>query len=91
LCGVGLLIFAARGNPAALADAVRDGLRRYNATAAGGSGKVARALVVDGAPDPVSGEITDKGYINQTIARSRRAADIARLFADPPGDGVIAL
>jgi feruloyl-CoA synthase len=84
MSGVGLLIFAARGNTAALADAVRDGLRRYNATAAGGSGKVARALVVDGAPDPVSGEITDKGYINQTIARSRRAAD-------PPGDGVIAL
>jgi feruloyl-CoA synthase len=89
--GVGLLIFAARGDTAALEDSVRDGLRRYNATAAGGSGRVARALILKGAPDPVSGEITEKGYINQTIARARHAADIARLFADPPGEGVIAL
>jgi feruloyl-CoA synthase len=89
--GVGLLIFAARGVTAGAEDAVRNGLRHYNATAAGGSGRVARALVLGDAPDPISGEITDKGYINQTIARARRAADIARLFADPPGDGVIAL
>jgi feruloyl-CoA synthase len=89
--GVGLLVFAARGVTAGAEEAVRDGLRHYNATAAGGSGRVARALVVGDAPDPVSGEITDKGYINQTIARARRAVDIARLFADPPGEGVIAL
>ena len=89
--GVGLLIFAARGTTAGIEDAARDGLRRYNATAAGGSGRIARALILDGAPDPISGEITEKGYINQTIARARRAAVIARLFADPPGEGVVAL
>jgi feruloyl-CoA synthase len=46
-------------------------------------------MILEGLPDPVSGEITEKGYINQTIARARRAADIARLFADPAGEGVI--
>jgi feruloyl-CoA synthase len=87
--GVGLLIFASRGGTTDLDDVVREGLRRYNATAAGGSGRVARAMILEGLPDPVSGEITEKGYINQTIARARRAADIARLFADPAGEGVI--
>ena len=87
--GVGLLIFPGRTDPAGLVDAVRDGLRLYNASAAGSSGRIARALILASAPDPVSGEITDKGYINQTIARSRRAQDIARLFAEPPGAGVI--
>ena len=86
--GVGLLVFAGRSTDD-LEAAVREGLTRYNASAAGSSGRVARALVLAGQPDPVSGEITDKGYINQTIARSRRAADIARLFAETPGDGVM--
>ncbi len=89
--GVGLLIFAGRVGQGSVTEAVRDGLRGYNATAAGGSGRVVRALILDDAPDPVSGEITDKGYINQTIARARRSADIDRLFADPPESDVIAL
>ena len=88
--GVGLLVFATRGDTVGAEAAVREGLRRYNAAAAGGSGRVARALVLEGLPDPVSGEITEKGYINQTIARARREADITRLFAEP-GDGVIVL
>ena len=35
-------------------------------------------------PDAAAGEITDKGYIAQALARSRRAEAVARLFADPP-------
>ena len=52
---------------------------------------MARALILDGAPDPHSGEITDKGYINQALARSRRASDVARLFAAAPDAEVIVL
>ena len=88
---VGLLIFPGRTDPAELEAAVRDGLRRHNASAAGSSGRISRALILADAPDSVSGEITDKGYINQTIARSRRADDIARLFAQSVGKGVIAV
>jgi feruloyl-CoA synthase len=93
---VGLLIFlnapfCAHLSAAEISDAVRSGLAAHNASAAGGSGRVDRALVLEGAPHAQSGEITDKGYINQTLARSRRAADIARLFAEPADEGVILL
>ncbi|MDB5482755.1 MAG: feruloyl-CoA synthase [Caulobacteraceae bacterium] len=92
--GVGLLIFL---NPTAVAGrspeearaAIREGLLAHNARAAGASGRVDRALILKGAADAHSGEITDKGYINQTLARARRRDDIARLFADPPGEEVI--
>jgi feruloyl-CoA synthase len=100
---VGLLIFLNRpycqklagegawGDSAVIREAIRDGLRRLNAEAKGGSGRVTRALILSDAPDAPSGEITDKGYINQALARSRRAEDIRRLFADKPDPGVILL
>ena len=50
-----------------------------------------RALILDGAPDAASGELTDKGYINQAMARSRRSADVERLFAEKPDVDVIVL
>ncbi len=92
--GVGLLIFL---NPPFCADlsdeavraAIRDGLLAHNGRAAGGSARIDRALILAGAPHAPSGEITDKGYINQTLARARRRDDIARLFADPPDHAII--
>jgi feruloyl-CoA synthase len=99
--GVGLLIFlnrpfcrsfAGEAEPmahSAVREAVRAGLERLNADAAGGSNRIARALILPDAPDAHSGEVTDKGYINQTLARRRRAADVARLFANPPDPAVI--
>jgi feruloyl-CoA synthase len=95
--GVGLLLFpdtaqvAALGGPAAAREAVAAGLARLNAAAGGSGGKVARALILDAPPDPLSGEITDKGYINQALARSRRPAEVERLFATPPDADVIVL
>jgi feruloyl-CoA synthase len=80
---VGLLFYP---NPnmdrAAVEAAVRAGVERFNATAKGSGGKVARALVLDSAPDPHAGEITDKGYIAQPIARTLRAEAAERLFSD---------
>ena len=87
---VGLLLYP---NPrlalAEVSNAVRDGLAAFNARARGSGGRVARALVLPDAPDPVSGEITDKGYIAQSLARQRRADAIARLFANPPSSDVM--
>jgi feruloyl-CoA synthase len=60
-----------------------------NAEARGGGGRIARALILTGAPDAASGELTDKGYINQALARSRRPEELARLFAAEPDDGVM--
>ena len=92
--GVGLLLFLNApycerlGGPAAAREAIRAGLERLNASARSG-GRVARALVLDGAPDPASGEITDKGYINQALARERRPGEITRLFAADPDPDVL--
>jgi feruloyl-CoA synthase len=69
--------------------AIQEGLQRLNQDAKGGAGRVGRALILDDAPDLPSGEVTDKGYINQALARSRRAEDVRRLFAEPPDPAVI--
>jgi feruloyl-CoA synthase len=103
--GVGLLIFlnepfcralapesgSGLANAPPVVAAVRAGLARFNADAPGAGGRVARAMILEGGPDEGSGEITDKGYINHSLARSRRAAEIRRLFASPPDSGVLAL
>lgn len=80
---VGLMLYPNPTLPRAEVEAaVREGLARFNARSKGG-GRVARALVLPDGPDAAHGEITDKGYIAQSLARTRRAADVAKLFADP--------
>ena len=68
---------------------MRRGATTGPAAAKGGGGRIWRALILDGAPDAASGELTDKGYINQAMARDRRPAEVARLFAETPDDGVM--
>lgn len=92
--GVGLMLFVdptqrERLGEGGLRDQIRSGLGRLNAVAAGLGGNIARALILDDLPDADSGELTDKGYINQALARSRRAAQIDRLFAELADPGVI--
>ncbi len=94
--GVGLMLFvdpAARQRLGAdgLKSEIEAGLRRMAASAKGGGGKVARALILPGSPDPLSGELTDKGYINQALARSRRPAELERLFAAAPDADVVVI
>ena len=93
--GVGLMLFLDAkacerlGDGEAVKAAIIEGLARMNASAKGGGGKVQRALILDGAPDAASGELTDKGYINQALARERRPTELARLFAEQPDAGVM--
>ena len=90
--GVGVLVFPAQEGAHLDAEAARrlgEALERHNAQARGVGGRVSRALILDHAPDPLSGEMTDKGYLNQALARRRRPELIQALFADPPGPGVI--
>lgn len=92
--GVGLMLFLDTkacdhlGDRSTVKAAIVAGLARLNGSAKGGGGKVVRALILDGAPDAASGELTDKGYINQALARERRPTELARLFAETP-DGEI--
>lgn len=105
--GVGLLLFVNPEACAALSGAgedravlardatvqavCRERLLAYNDRVAGGAGRIVRALILTDAPDPHSGELTDKGYINQALARDRRAPEVARLFADEPDAAVLVL
>jgi feruloyl-CoA synthase len=88
---VGLLLYPnptmARGDIEA---AVRKGLEAFNARAKGSGGKAVRALLLPDAPDATHGEITDKGYIAQALARTLRADAVTRLFADPVPPDVMA-
>ena len=68
---------------------VRDGLAAHNAANPASSTAIARALLLAEPPDVEAGEITDKGYVNQRGALERRAAEVAALYAEPPGDAVI--
>ncbi|HEX7885566.1 MAG TPA: feruloyl-CoA synthase [Phenylobacterium sp.] len=81
---VGLLFYPNPTRPRAeIETAVRAGLEAVNQQSKGSGGRVARALVLSDPPDPGSGEITDKGYIAQSLARVLHAEAADRLFADP--------
>lgn len=57
---------------------------------AGGSSRRIRHILIAAEPLSVEhGEITDKGYVNQRAVLDRRAGLIAKLYVNPPGEGVI--
>jgi feruloyl-CoA synthase len=88
--GVGLLLYPNPALPRAEVEATaKAGLEAFNAHAKGAGGRVACALVLPDGPDAAHGEVTDKGYIAQPLARSLRAGAVARLFADPPPPDVM--
>ena len=63
-------------------------LARMNGDA-GSAGRIERLLLLDTPPSLDAGEITDKGYLNQRRCLECRADEVARLYADPAGPGVI--
>jgi feruloyl-CoA synthase len=88
--GVGVLLYP---NPKKhridLAEQVRAGIEAYNRAGQGAGGRVWRALILPDGPDAAHGEITDKGYIAQALARDLRGEAIVKLFSDPPPPDVI--
>jgi len=83
---IGLLIFPspdARKLPSEqLSARVRESLRQLRAQAGGGSSHcIARAIVLEDSPCIESGEIADKGYINQRAVLTRRAQEVEALYA----------
>ncbi len=43
-----------------------------------------RLLVLADTPNMAAGEITDKGYVNQRMVLTRRAADVQALYDNKP-------
>lgn len=82
---IGLLIFPspeARQIPfEQLNDHIRGSLRELRTQSGGGSSHcIARAIVLEEPPCIESGEITDKGYINQRAVLTRRAHEVQALY-----------
>lgn len=68
---------------------VSERLRAHNAQAGGSSRRIARYSLERVPTDLASGEITDKGYINQRAVLTARADRIARLYASPAPEDVV--
>jgi len=88
---VGVLVFPSAHAAALPADAlaaqVASALRALKGEGGGSSQVPVRALVLREPPLADAGEITDKGYVNQSAVLKRRAADVAALYAG--GAGVV--
>ncbi|NVB40529.1 feruloyl-CoA synthase [Pseudenhygromyxa sp. WMMC2535] len=65
-------------------EAIASALEGHNAAHPGSSARFERALLLATPPSIDSGEITDKGYINQRAVLSRRECDVRVLFGDSP-------
>jgi feruloyl-CoA synthase len=56
---------------------------------AGSAGSVKRVILQDVPPSLDAGEITDKGYINQSAVLANRAVEVERLYAAAPDAAVV--
>jgi feruloyl-CoA synthase len=65
-------------------------LGTFNAQAGGSSGRLARLILMDDPPSLDSGEMTDKGSVNQRAVLNRRAAMVEELYAASASPRVIA-
>jgi len=92
---LGVLVFPTPAGrelaPRALAEQLTAALTRYNAVHLHSSERIGRAAVLTEPLSLDAGETTDKGYTNQGRVLARRANDVIRLFADPPGPEILAL
>jgi feruloyl-CoA synthase len=73
---------------ARLRERLAGALAKLNADA-GSAARIERLLLLDTPPSLDAGEITDKGYLNQRACLESRAAEVARLYADPADPEVI--
>jgi feruloyl-CoA synthase len=86
---VGVLVFpsaaASQVAPDVLAQRIGAALKALRAEAGGSSQAPSRAMLLKEPPSADAGEITDKGYINQSAVLKRRAADVQSLYDGAPG------
>ena len=75
----------------AVVERLHAGLAAMNARTRGSSMRVARVLLMAEPPSVDGNELTDKGYINQRAALTRRAALVERLYAEPPAADVVTI
>lgn len=71
--------------------AVRQGLSRYNQERPNTASRIGRVLLQALEPRADLGEITEKGYINQSRTQELRAAEVDLLYDQSPAEGKIIL
>jgi feruloyl-CoA synthase len=64
-------------------------LKSFNTNAGGSSGRFARLILMDDPPSLDSGEMTDKGSVNQRAVLTRRRAMVDELYAKSPSPRII--
>jgi len=74
---------------AALREAVRTAVAKYNAANTQPSARVRRLLVLHEPPSVDHDEITDKGYVNQRAVLERRTDAVVRLHSATPAEDVV--
>ena len=75
----------------ALRDTIRERLVGHNAANPGASTSVRRVLLLQEPPNAGAHELSDKGTVNRSAVLVRRAADVERLYDEPPDADVIAV
>ncbi len=68
-----------------------DLLTSFAARATGSSNRIVRAYLLSEGPSIDSGEMTDKGSLNQRAVLKSRAAIVEALYAATPADSIIDL
>lgn len=89
---IGLLVFPSAlgaASPEHLRNAILSVLGQRLAAGLGSARCPTRALVLNTPLHAESGEVTDKGYINQRAVLSRRSEAVQRLHASDPGSEII--
>jgi len=66
-----------------------EGLAAHNAAHPANSRRVTRALLLADPPSIQTGEITDKGYVNQRAVLDRRAALVERLYGEVDDEMIV--
>ena len=88
---VGILAWPAPGADPADLDAVAAGLRHHNRENPGSSTRVGRFAFLREPPNAEAHELSDKGGVNQALAKQRRADAVERLYAATPEPDVLVL
>ena len=83
-----VLLWVKPDAPADVLDWVAARLAEFNAGQRGGSATVKRVALFDRPPNPGANEMSDKGTINRRAVLDNRPADLERLYAAAPDDGV---
>lgn len=68
---------------------IRERLGAHNAAKPGASTSVRRLLLMTEPPNAAAQELSDKGTVNRSAVLLRRAADVERIYAQPPAADVI--